>query len=118
MTRRIVTFGECDTPDEVVNIVQELFDNQELIETKLCQIASSLPPTPAQRAQDKADANAKRKAMAAEAKAADLESARIAQEAAEKVRSVRNVLLGGCAVLIILFLFTIRIILRERDAAD
>jgi hypothetical protein len=40
------------------------------------------------------------------------------QEAAEKVRSVRNILLGGCAVLIILFLFTIRIILRERDAAD
>ncbi len=38
------------------------------------------------------------------------------QEAAKKVRIVRNLLLGGCAVLVVLFLFTVRIILRDRQA--
>ncbi len=38
------------------------------------------------------------------------------QEAAKKVRIVRNLLLVGCAVLVVLFLFTVRIILRDRQA--
>ncbi len=38
------------------------------------------------------------------------------QEAAKKVRFVRNLLLVGCAVLVVLFLFTVRIILRDRQA--
>ncbi len=38
------------------------------------------------------------------------------QEAFKKVQSVRNLLLVGCAVLVIIFLVTIRIILRERQA--
>jgi nitrate/nitrite-specific signal transduction histidine kinase len=38
------------------------------------------------------------------------------QEAAKKVQTVRNLLLVGCVVLVIIFLFTIRIILRDRQA--
>lgn len=38
------------------------------------------------------------------------------QEAFNKVQSVRNFLLVGCAVLVIIFLVTIRIILRDRQA--
>jgi nitrate/nitrite-specific signal transduction histidine kinase len=38
----------------------------------------------------------------------------IDKEASKKVQSVRNLLLGGCAILVILFLVTIRIILRDR----
>jgi len=38
------------------------------------------------------------------------------QEAAKKVQTVRNLLLVGCVVLVALFLFTIRIILRDRHA--
>ncbi len=38
------------------------------------------------------------------------------QEAAKKVRIVRNLLLVGVAVLVVLFLFTVRIILRDRQA--
>ena len=38
------------------------------------------------------------------------------QEAAKKVHTVRNLLLVGCGVLVALFLFTIRIILRDRQA--
>ena len=40
----------------------------------------------------------------------------IDQEAFKKVQSVRNFLLGGCVLLVILFLITIRIILRDRQA--
>ncbi len=39
----------------------------------------------------------------------------IDQEAFKKVQSVRNFLLGGCVLLVILFLITIRIILRDRQ---
>jgi len=38
------------------------------------------------------------------------------QEAAKKVRFVRNFLLVGCAVLVALLLFTVRIILQDRQA--
>ena len=38
------------------------------------------------------------------------------QEAAKKVQTVRNLLLVGCVVLVALFLFTIRIILRGRQS--
>lgn len=35
MSRRIITFGECDTPEEVQKLAQELFDNQAMIASKL-----------------------------------------------------------------------------------
>ncbi len=38
------------------------------------------------------------------------------QEATKKVRTVRNLLIAGCVVLVVIFLFTIRIILRDRQA--
>jgi nitrate/nitrite-specific signal transduction histidine kinase len=38
------------------------------------------------------------------------------QEATKKVQTVRNLLIAGCVVLVALFLFTIRIILRDRQA--
>jgi hypothetical protein len=38
------------------------------------------------------------------------------QEATKKVQTVRNLLIAGCVVLVVLFLFTIRIILRDRQA--
>ena len=38
------------------------------------------------------------------------------QEATKKVQTVRNILIAGCVVLVVLFLFTIRIILRDRQA--
>lgn len=38
------------------------------------------------------------------------------EEASKKVQSVRNLLLAGCVVLVVLFLFTMRIILRDRQA--
>ena len=42
--RRIVTFGECDTPDEIQKLAQELFDNQQQTEAKVEQLISVVEP--------------------------------------------------------------------------
>ncbi len=59
MKRRIVTFSECDSPDEVQKLVQELFDNQLMLNGKIEQVEQTGVA---------AEAKAKKKA-AAEAKA-------------------------------------------------
>ncbi len=41
MSRRIITFGEVDSPDEVQKLAQELFDRQEMTESKVEQLATA-----------------------------------------------------------------------------